>query len=161
MKNFFSIGMTKQAVLSKMSLDSTNSTTKTRQLIQNFWKTDDDGKIMNEIELAMLNSWANGSEKVKMLTFSEENLKSNSINAGCAEFFDAGPEKKDLLFLERSGSATTAHWWQKGALRQDFLIDEDSDGFADRRICIKFDNSEQLHEHLRQEEPKYTIDIEL
>ena len=51
MTGFFSIGMSKSEVISK--LDSTQSTEKTKQYIKNFWNTDRDGKITNEIENAM------------------------------------------------------------------------------------------------------------
>ena len=63
---FFNIGMTKNEVLSK--LKNTNATKETKQLIQNFWKSDHDGKVTNEIELTMLEAWANGSTQVPMPT---------------------------------------------------------------------------------------------
>lgn len=58
------IGMTTQQVMSNIS--RMNATDKTKQMIINFCNNDEDKKISNEIELAMLDSWANGSEKVKM-----------------------------------------------------------------------------------------------
>lgn len=45
-----------------------NATDKTKQMIINCCNNDQDKKISNEIELAMLNSWASGSERVKMPT---------------------------------------------------------------------------------------------
>ena len=60
------IGMTTQQVMS--NINNMNATDKTKQLIINFCNNDHDKKITNKIELAMLDSWSKGSEKVKMPT---------------------------------------------------------------------------------------------
>ena len=143
MKKIFSIGMTKQAVLSK--LDGTKATAQTKQLIQNFWKTDADGKITNEIELAMLDSWANGSEKVKMPTRGRE-----LINKGSNPY-----DRKEVVFNYTSSSAIegdrltfdtyrvgdkyydAASWCKKDCTRQDILIDKNRDGYADKRVYFE------------------------
>ena len=101
------IGMTTQQVMSNIS--RMNATDKTKQMIINFCNNDQDKKISNEIELAMLNSWANGSEKVPM----PKTLK----------MYDAIEDFKDVKEVSVD----------KEPGNRDILIDYDNDGNADAR----------------------------
>jgi len=103
------IGMTTQQILS--NINRMNTTDKTKQNIFNFCKYDSDGKITNIIELTMLESWANGSEKVPMPKTLEQ----------YDGFGDGFKEVKKC-------SVTNGEPGNK-----DVLIDSDKDGFADSR----------------------------
>ena len=142
---FFSIGMSKSEVISK--LDSTQATEKTKQYIKNFWNTDRDGKITNEIENAMLNSWASGSEKVKMPT--QGVLKSSETkfnNGGVVYKYQSHSGNKYTLTVwdnresfimygnkKISTPDMTVIWSGNG--QDDRLFDRDGDGYADLREC--------------------------
>ena len=135
MVNFFSIGMTKSEVMSK--LGSTQSTEKTKQFIQNFWNTDIDGKVTNEIELAMLDSWASGSERVKMPTKGAKKIAQDTV-------FDKSTVH---YYSSKSGAKHTFTFWDGNAAKgdcmdiatwngngqEDKLFDLDGDGYADVR----------------------------
>lgn len=144
MEKIFSIGMTKQAVLSK--LDGTKASAKTKQSIQNFWKTDEDGKITNEIELAMLDSWANGSEKVKMPTRGEKEISKDVLRDSEYETitheYTSGSGKGDVFvsckdFCEKKIIQHTVFWNRYGSEYHDYLTDNDGDGYADNRMISK------------------------
>lgn len=168
MEKFFNIGMTKQAVLSK--LDKTKATTQTKQLIQNFWQTDKDGKVTNEIELAMLNSWANGSEKVKMPTRGEKlevsahghsESRPNDPNL-TTKIYTSGSGEKDSLVIERNEKDgkyyDSVSWYKNDATRQDFLHDMNLDGYADRRVYFE---AKSRGEGMGLYDEKIVFDIEL
>ena len=144
MVNFFNIGMTKSEVMSK--LGTTHATDKTKQFIQNFWSTDRDGKITNEIELTMLESWANGSEKVKMPTQGEKKtrLDANFDDGSIVSYYTSKSGAKHTLTIWDSREKFIMHNNKKvyipsmlatwnGNRQQDELFDKDGDGYADYR----------------------------
>ena len=142
MADFFSIGMTRSEAMSK--LDTTQATDKTKQYIQNFWNTDKDGKVTNEIELAMLNSWASGSEKVKMPTKGKGNkpIHTDIFGDGSrTEIWESKSNKRpipkdyksvkyDSLNVVTGDLSNTS--WNDGKA-EDVLLDLNGDGYADKR----------------------------
>ena len=150
MTDFFSIGMTKSEVMSK--LGSTQATEKTKQFIQNFWNTDRDGKITNEIEQTMLNSWASGSEKVKMPTQGAQKINESKYdNGGVVYRYRSQSGNKHILTVWDNTKSFTMYNGKKyytpdmlvtwhGNGQQDELFDKDGDGYADRRdVNMNFD----------------------
>ena len=136
MVNFFSVGMTKSEVMSK--LGSTQSTEKTKQFIQNFWNTDIDGKVTNEIELAMLESWASGSKKVKMPTKGSKLISEgpHTDNGLVISDYQSHSGTKDVFEIVKQMTRgitmmVTATWNGNG--QTDTLFDLDGDGYADVR----------------------------
>ena len=101
------VGMTTQQVL--QNINRWNTTAKTKQFIINFCNSDHDKKITNDIELTMLNSWASGSEKVKMPDKLEQ-----------YDSFEANKDCKKCSVDKEPGN-------------RDILIDYDKDGYADSR----------------------------
>ena len=133
---YFSVGLMKNEVLSKLS--STSTTTKTKQYIENFWNNDKDGKITNEIELAMLESWASGFEKIKMPTRGkgEKPLSESTLNDGTkVEYWESLSNKSVTKDIEKCDRLVldghSANW--SNSESSDELIDLDNDGFADYR----------------------------
>ena len=153
-----SIGMSKAQVM--QGLKNVNLTASIKEKIGNFWANDRDGKITNEIELAMLDRWASGSEKIKMPTSSKEPFKVNQTNYGSVSVFSKtyvsdsnngiiySPETADRFtrthYSDRDASAsenacsTRATWLheENGKVTVDMLFDEDCDGIADGRAII-------------------------
>ena len=135
--SFFSIGLTKTEVLSK--LPATSVTVKTRQFIENFWNNDADGKITNEIELAMLESWASGSEKIKLPVRGkgEKPLAKNVFSDGTTvEYWESLSNKSIIRDLDGNYDRLvldghTANW--SNTKSSDELVDLDDDGYADYR----------------------------
>ena len=147
MVQFFSIGMTKSQAMAK--LGSTQATEKTKQFIQNFWNTDKDGKISNEIELTMLESWASGSERVKMPTKGKGNkpLHTNIFSDGTTtEYWESQTNKRPIpsdveratydrlsvIKTPKSSTGMSSVSWCDGKV-EDRLLDLDNDGYADER----------------------------
>ncbi len=102
------IGMKTQQVLSNINRMNTTDTTK--QKIINFCNRDHDKKISNVIELTMLQSWANGSDKVPM---------PKTLTP-----YDSMKNMQDVKKVAVEGT-------EPG--NKDVLIDIDNDGFADSR----------------------------
>lgn len=144
----FRIGMTTQQVIS--SISRTNATDKTKQMIINFCNNDQDKKISNEIELAMLNSWASGSEKVKMPTADRMNkVNISQVSARAVGVNDDGTHYKYYRtnnknrFLGISSDNSIVHTTidiynhnsktNKCTNVMDTLTDNNSDGYADIR----------------------------
>ena len=138
-----SVGMSTNTI--KNNIDKlSNVTNKTKQLIFNFCKNDQDHKVSNEIELSMLESWANGSEKVKMPT--PEGMQKLETNTPIGySFFGLINENKSLyrasknrLFQLYQNYAASSHYADGTANSPilDVLNDKDQDGYADSRFTI-------------------------
>lgn len=136
------IGMTTQQVMSNIS--RMNATEKTKQMIINFCNNDQDKKISNEIERAMLNSWASGSEKVKMPTADGmKQVKGEPV--GYSFMFDKNgthgqlyrASNNRLLGIITGKNDTnityTSHYSNNSSYRIDYLEDRNNDGYADVR----------------------------
>lgn len=136
------IGMTTQQVMS--NIDRMNATDKTKQMIINFCNNDEDKKISNEIELAMLDSWANGSEKVKMPSADGKKRISSKEAITRGVIFDKIDNKasyyrgaRNSVFgtLTRDGSAVAySSRYINYNPTVDELRDTDNDGYADLRF---------------------------
>ena len=142
------IGMTTQQVMSNIS--RMNATDKTKQMIINFCNNDQDKKISNEIELAMLNSWASGSEKVKMPTADRMNkVNMSQVSISTTGVNDDGTDYKYYRtnnknrFLGISSDNSIVHTTidiynhnsktNKCTNVMDALTDNNGDGYADIR----------------------------
>lgn len=131
------IGMTTQQVM--QNIGNMNANDKTKQLIINFCNNDHDKKITNEIELAMLDSWSKGSEKVKMPTAEGMTEVPNGVPP--ITLADAKEEKmyrasNNRLFGTIKGGMDSliACVTNKGYTNTDALFDNNSDGYADWRV---------------------------
>ena len=145
------IGMTTQEVL--QNIGKLNTTAKTKQFIINFCNNDQDKKITNDIELAMLNSWANGSEKVKMPpkkpsgkgwetsdgVFYERTLRDSKGNGYAEETYDSQKrgDKKGRFTLWMYNDAMK--YWDNPKKNptiypRDQIFDTNNDGYADYRV---------------------------
>ena len=135
--SFFSIGLTKAEVL--MKIPTTMATAKTKEFIENFWNNDSDGKITNEIELAMLESWANGSERIKLPAKGkgDKPLVKNVFSDGTTvEYWESLSNKTIIKDLEGNYDRLvldghSANW--SNSKSSDELVDLDDDGYADYR----------------------------
>lgn len=146
------IGMTTQQVMS--NINNMNATDKTKQLIINFCNNDHDKKITNKIELAMLDSWSKGSEKVKMPTsegmkehkwphLDEENKNTKYYRA----------ENRELSFrTDENGLSCAAYTWRvynpNEKTYTNVLNDSNSDGYADDRILNEYNRINENHDIL-------------
>ena len=146
------IGMTTQQVM--QNIGNMNATDKTKQLIINFCNNDYDKKITNEIELAMLDSWSKGSEKIKMPTaegmkeykwphLDEENKNTKYYRAG----------NRELSFrTDENGLSCAAYNWRVNnpneKIYTDVLNDSNSDGYADDRILNEHNRINENHDIL-------------
>ena len=148
----FSIGMGRSEFMSK--LDANKVTQSTNKKIENFWKTDKDGQITNEIELAMLDSWASGSDKVKMPEGKKE-LKIPTYLAQKTQLSDESyysesnkkqkpiryelPKSAEILEIYKNRSdETKVRWSFNDSLLVDTLVDNDGDGYADSRSYLSY-----------------------
>ncbi len=133
----FKIGMKIEQVLNQVQSGQTKVNDKTKELIFNFCQNDTDGVISNGNELAMLNAWASGSEKVPMPKHKE---------AQTAEFVE-GHEHHSVMFEHdqennlfttyEPGAVLTSPMRGKDRDLKDILRDTDGDGFADERSILK------------------------
>ena len=114
----------------------------------------------------MLDSWANGSEKVKIPTRGRE-----LINWGYDPY-----DLKEVCFHYTSSSAIegdrfsfdtykvddkyydAASWCKKDCTRQDILIDKNRDGYADKRVYFE---AKSRGEGMGLFDEKIVLDIEL
>ena len=130
----FRIGMTTQQVIS--SISRTNATDKTKQMIINFCNNDQDKKISDEVELTMLNSWASGSEKIKMPAEPKDKpLSVETYKYRTLKTYKAGNADKISFarFTNGTNVFTSFPATQSKYDTQNQLIDTDGDGYADRR----------------------------
>jgi len=125
----FRIGMKLDQVLKQVQAGSTGANNKTTELIFNFCKNDSDGKISNGNELAMLNAWASGSEKVAMPK--PEGLEAN-VDGHSVHFIRDKENNLDTTY--EPGVVTTGPASGPNRYLTDMLIDNDGDGFADTRL---------------------------
>lgn len=135
------IGMTTQQVMS--NINNMNATDKTKQLIINFCNNDHDKKITNEIELAMLDNWSKGSEKVKMptaegMTEFKPFTSNNTVDKDTKYYYSG--KNRMLAFMNRLSEGVnqclsynrTTYSPQNNDF-VDWLTDTNQDGYADNR----------------------------
>ena len=135
-----SIGMSTNTI--KTNIDKLpNVSDKTKQLILNFCKNDLDLKVSNDIELAMLNSWANGSTKVLMpqkpSEISESSYQSqekyNTKSKKIYSYLTAKDVAPDVFSYCKDSNKAVTHIQSYNREFNDLLIDKDNDGYADER----------------------------
>lgn len=131
------IGMSTQQVISNISSMKAND--KTKQFIINFCNSDEDKKVTNEVELAMLDSWASGLEKVKMPTKGKgvKPLHVEVFSDGTnVSYWESGSNKSVIKDLDGNYDRLvldghSANW--SNNTTSDELTDLDDDGYADVR----------------------------
>ena len=135
-----SIGMNTNTI--KDNIDKLpNVSDKTKLLILNFCKNDLDGKVSNDIELTILNSWANGSTKVPMPQKPSEISKSsyqaqekyNSKSSKIYSYLTAKDVAPDVFSYWKDRNRAETHIQSYNREFNDLLIDKDVDGYADER----------------------------
>ncbi|MGN0030864.1 MAG: hypothetical protein ACI37Q_02790 [Candidatus Gastranaerophilaceae bacterium] len=135
-----SIGMSTNTI--KSNIDKLpHVSDKTKKLILNFCKNDLDHKVSNDIELAMLNSWANGSSKVPMpqkpseISKSSYNIqeKHNTKSIKTYSYLTAKDASPDYFSYINYGDSAETHIESYNRKFNDLLIDKDGDGYADER----------------------------
>lgn len=159
----FRVGQSKSEVmnfLKKMKLS-----TEAKEKIKNFFSQDDDQKVTNEIELAMLNGWANPSanktsKSIIPLPVSvfEPEYKTHSDNWGSINhqvfrypsesgagdrFFRVHDSDRDAPVITNA-SSSYAYWIGEDGNR-DYLFDNDNDGIADERVR-EYENGKRLYD---------------
>ena len=137
------IGMSTNTILNNLD-KLTNATNKTKKLIFNFCQNDQDKKVTNEIELAMLDSWASGSEQVKMPSAKKmQEVKNQPIgyelmgsDKGRTHVYRASNNR--LFGTITNNNANIAYASHKinskNFSKIDYLCDKNKDGYADYRI---------------------------
>ena len=151
------IGMTTQQVMSNIS--RMNATDKTKQMIINFCNNDQDKKISNEMELAMLNSWASGSDRVIMPNADGlKQLKSKPIGYMTVSNSEQGEKLYRTSNSRLFGTVTnnkgenvafSSHYYDysKGFFKTDYLVDKDNDGYADYRQACTLQDKDDADYH--------------
>ena len=119
----------------KSLLAKTNATDKTKKLIIDFCNNDIDGKITDDIELHMLNTWASGQDKIPM-------PKLESVGTTSRIFKSAVGYLGIDTVTERDSDSKTAHIQTEepmfgGAFtniefKNSYLYDRNGDGYADK-----------------------------
>lgn len=110
------IGMTTSEV--KALVAKTNASDKTKQFIFNFCNNDLDGKITDEIELHILNTWASGQEKIPMPKLNDKE--------GILEQYISQPE------IESAARRIECNNGKHQTISYSSLRDYDKDGYADK-----------------------------
>ena len=124
----FKIGMKLSEVLNTVKTGNSSANDKTKELIFNFCKNDDDQVISNGNELAILNAWASGSEKVPM-----PKPKGKEANAFGKQFiYDV--DKENNLFTDYGEGTVMTGSKDVHNYKTDTLLDTDGDGYADQRL---------------------------
>ena len=135
-----SIGMSINTI--KNNIDKLpNASDKTKQLILNFCENDLDHKVSNDIELAILNSWANGSSKVPMPQKPSEISKSsyqtqekyNTESRKIYSYLTAENTAPDVFSYWKDRNRAELHIQSYNREFNDLLIDKNGDGYADER----------------------------
>ena len=137
------IGMTTQQVMS--NINNMNATDKTKQLIINFCNNDHDKKITDSVELAMLDSWSKGSEKVKMPTAEGmTEVTSRNLQENVKEYRKGN---NYLQITNDSDGVYLATYLANGNVTN-VLGDTNKDGFADYRLLNIHKDINTNHERL-------------
>lgn len=127
-----SIGMSTQSIMGNLCKIK-GATDKTKQMIINFCTSDLDGKVTNDIELSMLNAWANGQEQVPMPQKPSGKGWVKNTGDETTRYYKGNQVFEYGIDIYKGKSIRT-DIMEAGNIYSDTLIDEDQDGYADKRF---------------------------